>query len=465
MNITLLGAAGGEVTGSAYLVETASSRVLVDFGFFQGIPHAEDHNHVPPQLDPPRLDAVLLTHAHLDHTGRLPLLPGRGFRGPLLATAATLELSDLILRDSAKVQAQDLTRINRKRERAGEPPLSPLFGVEDVARVLARGQPTDYERPAPVTPDVEALFLEAGHLLGSASIHLRVREEGRTKHVVFSGDLGPRGIPILRDAVCRHLPADLVFLESTYGGHEHRPFSATVAEFYEAVRDTVERRGKILVPTFAVGRAQLLLVLLALAFRRGELPKFPLYLDSPMAAEASRIYLRHPELYDEELRALGAEHSLLDDLDTLKITATAEESMALNEVPGPCLILAGSGMCHAGRILHHLRRNLWRPETTVLIVGYQAPGTLGRQLVERAPHVSIFGEKVVVRARVHTLGGFSAHAGQTELLDWLGCLAAVRPRVCLTHGEAPARTALAREIRVRFGLEAALPELNESVEV
>ncbi len=465
MKITLLGAAGGEVTGSAYLVETASSRLLVDFGFFQGIPHAEDRNHVPPRLDPTRLDAVLLTHAHLDHTGRLPLLPGRGFRGPLLATAATLELSDLILRDSAKVQAQDLTRINRKRERAGEPPLSPLFGVEDVTRILARGQPTAYERPTPVTPEVEALFLEAGHLLGSASLHLRVHENGRLKHVVFSGDLGPRGIPILRDAVCRHMPADLVFLESTYGDHDHRPFSATVTEFYEAVRVTVERGGKILVPTFAVGRAQLLLVLLALAFRRGELPKFPLYLDSPMAAEASRIYLRHPELYDEDLRALGAEHSLLDDLDTLKITATAEESMALNEVPGPCLILAGAGMCNAGRILHHLRRNLWRPETTVLIVGYQAPGTLGRQLVERAPQVSIFGEKVVVRARVHTLGGFSAHAGQTELLDWLGCLAAARPRVCLTHGEAPARTALAREIRARFGLEAALPELDESVEV
>ncbi len=465
MKITLLGAAGGEVTGSAYLVETAQSRLLVDFGTFQGVAHAGERNHLPAELHPARLNAVLLTHGHLDHTGRLPLLPRHGFGGPVLATAATLEITDLILRDSAKVQAQDLARLNRKRERAGEPLLAPAYDVGDVERVLSGGRAVPYDTAIAVTPDVTATFIEAGHLLGSASILLEAHEEARDKRVIFSGDLGPKGAPILRDATCVRVPAEAVFLESTYGDHDHRPFGETVAEFRQAVRAAVERRGKILVPTFAVGRAQLLLVLLACLFRRGELPKFPLFLDSPMAAEASRIYLRHPELFDAELRALGEEHPLEQDLDTLRITATAEESRAINDVPGPCLILAGSGMCHAGRILHHLRQNLWRPETTVLIVGYQAPGTLGRLLIERAPHVNIFGERVAVRARIHTLGGFSAHAGQSDLLEWLGCLAPHRPRVFLVHGEQPARTALKRWIWQRFELEAHLPEQDETVSV
>ncbi len=465
MKITLLGAAGGEVTGSAYRVETARSRVLVDFGFFQGLPRVEDSNHLPPGLDAAGLDAVLLTHAHLDHCGRLPLLPAAGFRGPLLATGATLELTDLILRDSAKVQAQDLERLNRKRQRAGEPPLAPWYTEADVARVRALGRAVAYDQPVAGTPDLEATFLEAGHLLGSASIHLRVREEGRVKHVLFSGDLGPPGVPILRDAVCRPLPVDLVFLESTYGDRNHRPFAETLEAFYAVVKQAVVRRGKILVPTFAVGRAQLILVLLALAFRSGRLPKFPLFLDSPMAIEASRIYLRHPELYDEELRALGAEHALFDELDTLHLASTVEESRAINEVPGPCLVLAGAGMCNAGRILHHLRQNLWRPETHVVIVGYQAAGTLGRQLVEKASQVRIYGEPIAVRAHIHTLGGFSAHAGQDDLLHWLGCVADARPRVALTHGEEPARVALAGRIDARFGLNAERPALGASLEL
>lgn len=465
MKVTLHGAAGGQVTGSAYHVQTGRANLLVDFGMFQGMANAHDHNRVPAELDVGKLDAVLLTHAHLDHTGRLPLLVHEGYTGPVFATPATIDITNLILHDSAKVQAQDLARVNRRRERAGEDPVAPLYGPAEVGQLMALAQPVPYDRPVDVAPGVRARFLEAGHLLGSASIRLEVDAGERRQTVVFSGDLGPKGAPILRDAECVREPADAVFLESTYGDHDHRPFADTVAEFREVLAKAVEAKGKILVPTFAVGRAQLMLVLLAGFFRRRELPRFPVFLDSPMAAEASRIYLDHPELFDEELTALNGERPLRADLETLTITTTADESRTINDVPGPCLVLAGAGMCNAGRILHHLRQNLWKPETRVLIVGYQSEGTLGRQLVEGAKHVSIFGEKIAVRARVHTMGGFSAHAGQTDLLAWFDCLAASRPRVFLTHGEPRGREGLARQIQERYGMKAELPALGEVLDL
>ncbi|CAG0974713.1 partial Ribonuclease, partial [Anaerolineae bacterium] len=347
MKVTLHGAAGGQVTGSAYHVQTGRANLLVDFGMFQGMANAHDHNRVPAELDVGKLDAVLLTHAHLDHTGRLPLLVHEGYTGPVFATPATLDITNLILHDSAKVQAQDLARVNRRRERAGEDPVAPLYGPAEVGQLMALAQPVPYDRPVDVAPGVRARFLEAGHLLGSASIRLEVDEGERRRTVVFSGDLGPKGAPILRDAECVREPADAVFLESTYGDHDHRPFADTLAEFREVLAKAVEARGKILVPTFAVGRAQLMLVLLAGFFRRHELPRFPVFLDSPMAAEASRIYLDHPELFDEELTALNVERPLRADLQTLTITTTADESRTINDVPGPCLVLAGAGMCNA----------------------------------------------------------------------------------------------------------------------
>jgi metallo-beta-lactamase family protein len=319
-----------------------------------------------------------------------------------------------------------------------------------------------YRQPVEVAPGIQARWLEAGHMLGSASIELTVAEPGGRRVVLFSGDLGPQGAPILRDAepVSR---ADLVFLESTYGDRDHRPLPETVREFRDIVRSMVERRGKVLVPTFAIGRTQEILYHLAVAFREGALPKFPVFLDSPMAVEASRIYLHHPELMDEEFRALERVHPILEDLSTVHATATPEESQALNTAAGPCLIMAGSGMCNGGRILHHLKYNLWRPETAVLIVGFQAAGTLGRELVEGRKTVKIFGEPIAVKASVHTLGGFSAHAGQTDLLRWFGAMAASRPRVVLCHGEDAARQALAAKLQEQYQIEAVLPGLGESV--
>jgi metallo-beta-lactamase family protein len=461
MKIRVIGAAGGEVTGSAYLVETAQARLLIDCGLFQGGKRSEALNRTPVPAGR-RLDAVLLTHGHLDHTGRLPLLAKAGHTGPVYCTPATIEMTALILRDAARLQVQDAERQNRRRQRAGEPPLDPLYGPADAEAILQCLRPVPYREPVAVAPGVKALWGEAGHMLGSASIQLLVEEQGRTRRVVFSGDLGPRGIPILRDyEPFQH--ADMVFLESTYGDRDHRPFDETVREFVQIVNEAVAAGGKILVPTFAVGRAQLLVSLLGWMFRTRRAKPFPIFLDSPMAIEAMAIYARNTELFDEAARAYLAEKPLMADLQTLKMCTSAEESKAINDQPGPCLIMAGAGMCNAGRILHHLRANLWRPESHVLIVGYQGDGSLGRRLVEGAREVSIFGEKIAVKGRVHTLGGFSAHAGQSDLLNWFQLLAPAKPQVVLTHGEDGPRAALAACLQKRHRIKAILPRLQEVV--
>lgn len=464
MKITLYGAAGGEVTGSAYLVQTARARVLVDCGMFQGGRGAEAKNRAPAGARAKNLDAVVLSHGHLDHTGRLPLLAKIGYDGPVYATPATAEMTGLILRDSARIQLQDNERHNRKRERAGQPFLQPLYTIEDAEAILKRLAPAPYDKRMTVAPGVQACWVEAGHMLGSASLQLFVEEDGRTKSVVFSGDLGPKGAPILRDYEPFH-QADMVFVESTYGDHDHRPFRETVAEFIHIVKEAVKQGGKVLVPTFAVGRAQLLTVLLSWMFRNGKVKPFPVFLDSPMAIEASRIYARHVELFDDEMRKYMKDRPLQDDLKTLKATATVDESRAINNCPGPCLVMAGAGMCNAGRILHHLRQNLWRPQTHVVIVGYQGRGSLGRQLVEGAKLVSIHGEKIAVRAKVHTLNGFSAHAGQTDLLTWVSVVAPSKPRMIVTHGEDGPRKELAKQIQQRYGLKPVLPLLGDVIEL
>jgi len=464
MRVTCYGAAGDEVTGSAYHVQTADANVLVDFGMFQGRKMAEARNRVPTGLPVKQLDAVLLTHAHLDHCGRLPLLARRGFSAPIYATEATLEFAELILRDSAKIQAFDAQRLNRRRERAGQRPVEPIYTAEDVDAIVQQFRPLPYDSPREIAPGIRARLVEAGHMLGSACIELCVQEGGRRQIVIFSGDIGQWGSPLLRDPA-RLEHADVVFMESTYGDRDHRALDATIEEFAELVKDTVKRRGKLLVPSFAVGRTQQLLYHLAVLFRNQAVPKFPIFIDSPMAVKATKIYAAHPELGDEEVLALRRKRLLRDDLATAKGVVTAEESRKLNDVRGPCLIMAGAGMCNAGRILHHLKYNLWRPETTVAIVGYQAPGSLGRRLVEKQPCVSIFGERIAVKAEVRTLGGFSAHAGQTDLLRWLEPMASERVRVFLTHGEAKGRKPLAKLLRDRYCVKAEMPGMDAKVTI
>jgi len=463
MTITLYGAAG-DVTGSAYYIRTEQSSILLDFGIFQGGKAAEIKNRKFPPIDIDRLDAVVLTHAHLDHCGRLPLLAKKNLRNPIYATPASIDIAALILRDSVTIQNNDLEKLNRRLLRNGKPPVEPAFTENEVEEVIRLMKPLPYRQLVQVAPGIQVRAVEAGHILGSASIEMVVEENGMIKTVVFSGDLGSRGMPIVRDPESFTM-ADMVFIECTYGDRDHKPMKTTLDEFDSIIRETVGKGGKILIPSFAVGRTQDLLYYLDIAAHQGKLPRFPIYLDSPMAIDATKIYLNHPELFDEEMIELSKGGQFQRDFDSIHATASPEESKKINDVQGACMIIAGSGMCNAGRIQHHLRHNLWKPETAVLIVGYQAEGTLGRKLVDGAKSVNIFGERIAVRAQIHKLGGFSAHAGQTDLLKWFNSLAPCRPKVVLSHGEDKARIPLAKIIRERYGLNPILPVYGDSVEL
>ena len=473
MRITFLGAAG-EVTGSSYLVETAHARVLVDFGMFQGARDDFRRNIVPEPLDPRRLDAVVITHAHNDHVGRLPLLPAAGFAGPIHLTQASAELAALMLRDAGHIQETDTLKLNRIRAARGKPPITPLFTAADVEKVLPHFKLGKLGAEVPVAEGVSARWLEAGHILGSASILLTLREGPRVVRVCFSGDLGPLNSPILRDFTPPAQPPaiDHVILESTYGDRDHRSPEATLDELASIVQQAVTARAKVIIPAFAVGRTQTLVFQLGQLARAGRIPKCPVIIDSPMAIEAVQIYARHTELHDAETRQIVKQGHHPLELPGLEYSRSTDDSRRLNTLPGPAIIIAGSGMATGGRILHHLRHNLPREDAHILFVGFQARGSLGRQLVDGARAVRLFGEDLPVRARVHTLNGLSAHAGQSDLLAWAAHFnpdhatspEAPRrwPTFTLTHGEDAPRQALAAALSQRFGLKPAQPRFGDT---
>jgi metallo-beta-lactamase family protein len=420
LKLSFHGAAQG-VTGSCHLLECAGKRILVDCGFYQGGRELEEDNADDFGFDPAAVDILLLTHAHLDHCGRIPLLVKRGFGGEIVTTAATRELARLIMLDAAGLQEEEARYLNRRASRRGKSGhvIEPLYTTLDALNALENfGRTAVYGQPLELAPGIRATFIDAGHILGSASIVLDLQEKSERRRLLFSGDLGSNGRPILRDPDTP--PAvDLVVMETTYGDRSHKLLEPSVDELFEAINDTVTRGGNVVIPTFALERAQELLFFLHDGKVQGILPRFlQVFLDSPMAISATQIFRRHPECYDAETAALFASGRDPFAFDGLHFTRETADSMAINQITGGAVIMAGSGMCTGGRVRHHLKRNLGNIRNSVVFVGYAARGTLARRIIDGEKSVSIFGEEYAVRAQIHTIGGFSAHAGQSELLQW-----------------------------------------------
>jgi metallo-beta-lactamase family protein len=458
MRLTFCGAAR-QVTGSCFFFETDSSRFLVDCGMFQGGRSVREQNLATFPFDAAALDFVILTHAHIDHSGLLPRLYAEGFRGPVHATPATRDLVAVLLPDSAYLQQMEAERAARHGR-----VFTPAYGTEDARDVLAQVHTIGYDRHFEPAKGVRAQLRDAGHILGAATVELWLSERGHTRKVVVSGDIGQPGRPIVRDPT-PIADAEVLLLDSTYGNRDHKPLAQTLDELVQILKGALEdRQSVVLVPAFAVGRTQEFLYYLNCLSREGRIRAPNVFVDSPLATEVTEITARHLELFDEEARRLAREGARADGNQLrIRYTGSVQESIALNRIAAGAIIVAASGMCDGGRIRHHLRQRLPNPATTVLFIGFQAAGTLGRRLVDRAPLVRIFGEDIPVRARIATLGGFSAHADQSALLGWLGHLRAAPEQLFLVHGEADVAAALAARIEQRFGWHARLPQQGEVV--
>lgn len=467
MRLVFLGAAG-EVTGSCTLVEAGDVRFLVDCGMFQGGPEARGKNQraLDFGFDVRKIDFVLLTHAHIDHSGLLPRLSMLGYRGPIYATKATIDLLEVLLPDSAHIQEKESEWQVRHRHRRGKGERgipAPLYTVAQALACLKQLQPVGYGQMLKAADNVSVCFHDAGHILGSASLEVTVTGDGKPRRLVFSGDLGMSDRPVLRDPEPPPAEADVLLVESTYGDRLHRSLAETEDEIIAAIERTRVAKGNLIIPAFAVGRTQEIIYMLADLVRRKRLSPLKIYVDSPMANSATRITLAHPDLLDQETRELLVWLQAHPDKVKIEFVADVERSKALNAIRSGAVIVSASGMCEAGRIKYHLRENLSRSECSVLIAGFQAAGTLGRRLVDGARLVTIFGEQVPVRARIYTVGGLSAHADQAALLKWLGGFRKPPGRTFVVHGEAGASANFARALGERLGWSAVdLPQPGES---
>lgn len=463
--LTFLGATG-QVTGSCFLLETQSKRILLDCGMFQGGKEAEKQNRGRFAFKPSSIDAVVLSHAHLDHSGLLPRLINEGFNGDLFLTEGSYHLLDLMLKDAAFLQVRDTEWENKRRERSGKKLLEPLYTPEDVDTLLTLRKPVAYRDRIEIAPGVSLTFHDAGHILGSAIVKLTIQTGSIQKTLVFSGDLGNPHSPLLHDPEKLN-EADILLLESTYGDRDHKTLDTTLDELREILRIAQESGGNVIIPSFAVGRTQDLIYWLGKLYRDGTLPQQQVFLDSPMAIEASKIYDDHSHLFnndDPEFKRIAKHQNGWQTwLPILTYSESPEDSIAINRIVGGSIIIAGSGMCTGGRIRHHLKYNLWRRNAHIIFVGFQAQGTLGRTLIEGCKDLKILGSKIHVQATIHTLGGLSAHADQSQLLAWASEFKAPKPRLFLIHGEPNASHSL-RTCFHRTGWDATIPEPGRTIE-
>ena len=463
MKITFLGSAH-EVTGSCTLLEVCGKKILIDCGMEQG-PDIYENSEIP--YPPADIDYVFLTHAHIDHSGKLPLLTKNGFRGKVFSTRATRDLCAIMLEDSAHIQETEAIWKNRRAKRSGEDGYTPMYTTEDVYALMKQFSPADYGETVSPADGITAVFFDAGHLLGSSGIKLTLTEGDVTKTVIFSGDVGTKGRPLLCDPVYPDA-ADTVIIESTYGDRVREPLPAGYEKrLAEIIDETMAKGGNIVVPSFAVGRTQELLYMIR-KIKEEHLTKqdFPVWLDSPLAIEATNIYgktLR--EYYDEETRALIDKGINPISFPNLHVAVSSDESKLINADPSPKVIISASGMCEAGRIRHHLKYNLWRPESTVLFVGYQVEGTLGRRLLDGADYVNLFGEEIKVAARIENLNGISGHADRNMLLDWLGSMQKKPAHVYVNHGADGVCDSFAEAVRDNLGLDATAPYSGDSFDL
>lgn len=457
MKLTIYGAAQ-TVTGSKYLIEINGQRLLLECGLFQGRREKTYDYNLNFDFNPDSLDAVILSHAHIDHSGNLPNLVKKGYKGHIYATDATRDLADIMLKDSGHIHEYDVKYLNKKRAKKGLPPVEPLYNILDATRTIPHFRQVAYEQEFEPVKGVTARFLEAGHILGSAAILLDLEENGKKTRFWFSGDIGRQDKPLLRDPV---LPGDydvdVLMMECTYGDRPHDDIIEAYQEFQQVVQRTIQRRGKVIIPAFSVGRTQTLVYILNELMSSGKLPKVPVFVDSPLAVSASEIYRRHPECYDHETwEFISAYRHPALDFDALTYTHSVEESKALNDRDDPMIIISASGMVEAGRILHHVKNNIHDERNTILIVSWMAPNTLGRRLAERKREIRIFGESYYRRAQVETINGLSSHAGQGLLMEYARSVAGSAREIILVHGEPPA----AEKLKDKLNRDGGMPPIH-----